>query len=66
MLTLIKGGYHPSRRDIAKEVVNIDDIIELAEEFGLPLLIANGELIILGEEEDIIFNIIEKNKSQLA
>jgi hypothetical protein len=66
MLTLIKGGYHPSRRDIAKEVVNIDEIIELAGEFGLPLMVANGELIILGEERDVVFNIIDKNKAQLA
>jgi len=66
MLTLIKGGFHPSRRDGDKEVVNIDDIIELAGEFGLPLMIANGELIILGEERDVVFNIIGKNFAQLA
>lgn len=66
MLTLIKGGLHPDRTDKLKELVDIDSLIELAEEFGLPLMIVNGEILIEGEESTVVFSIVSKNKCQLG
>jgi len=66
MLTLIKGGFHPDRIDKIKELVDIDSLIELAEEFGLPLMIVNSEILIEGEESTVVFSVVAKNKCQLG
>ena len=66
MLTLIKGGFHPDRTDKLKELVDIDSLIELAEEFGLPIMIINSEILIEGEESTVVFSIVAKNKCQLG
>ena len=66
MLKLIKGGLHPNRTDKLKELVDITSLIELAEEFGLPIMIVNGEILIEGEESTVVFSIVEKNKCQLG
>jgi len=66
MLKLIKGGLHPDRTDKLKELVDIDSLIELAEEFGLPIMIVNGEILIEGEESTVVFSIVSKNECQLG
>jgi len=66
MLTLIKGGFHPDRTDKLKELVDIDSLIELAEEFGLPIMIINSEILIEGEESTVVFSIVAKNRCQLG
>jgi len=66
MLKLIKGGLHPDMIDKLKELVDIDSLIELAEEFGLPIMVVNGEILIEGEESTVVFSIVAKNKCQLG
>ena len=66
MLKLIKGGLHPDMIDKLKELVDIDSLIELAEEFGLPLMIVNSEILIEGEESTVVFSVVAKNKCQLG
>lgn len=45
--------------------MNINDLKELAKEFGLPVIERDDNLTIIGEEEFIIFNLKENNQCQM-
>lgn len=64
-LVLYKGGYHPSRIDKLKELVNESDLISLARQYGLFYILRPGEIEIVGEVSSLIFNKVEKNTCQL-
>ena len=53
------------KTDGRKELVSVDDLIYLADQYGLPVMIRKGEILVIGVEKTLIFNRVEKNLCQL-
>lgn len=64
-LTLIRGGMFENKIDGRKELVSVDDLMYLADQYGLPVMIRKGEILVIGVEKTLIFNRVEKNLCQL-
>jgi len=48
-----------------EKVVDVKEVLQLADMFGLTVEMAGNAIVVIGEKETLVFNLIGENKCQL-
>ena len=57
----MKNG-HKSRKE---KVVDVKEVLQLADVFGLTVEMTGNTIVVIGEKETLVFNLIGEHKCQL-